>query len=96
MLLYKAALQRLGRCTSTSAYVLCLRRPLSHTAKGNQDYRKALKSGLLRIEDAAARTIHMKCLNISLVTVLMQNLESPSCKLLYEADRALQEFVREA
>ncbi len=69
---------------------------MSHTAKGNQDYRRALKSGLLRIEDAAACTIHMKCLNISLVNVLMQNLESSSCKLLYEADRALQEFVREA
>ncbi len=52
-----------------------------------KSYRQALHSGLLRLEDAATRAAQARRWDLSLVDVLMQDVEGSTANLLKEAGR---------
>ena len=64
-------------------------------AEAIKSYRRALHSGLLRLEDAATRAAQARCWDLSLVDVLMQDVDGSTVDLLREAGRMVQELAGE-
>ncbi len=64
-------------------------------AEAIKSYRRALHSGLLRLEDAATRAAQARRWDISLVDGLMQDVEGSTADLLREAGRMVQELAGE-
>jgi hypothetical protein len=58
-----------------------------------KSYRRALHSGLLRLEDAATRAAQARRWDLSLVDVLMQDVDGSTADLLREAGRMVQELA---
>jgi hypothetical protein len=65
-------------------------------AEAIKSYRRALHSGLLRLEDAATRAAEARRWDLSLVDVLMQDVEGFTADLMREAGRMVQELAGEA
>jgi hypothetical protein len=65
-------------------------------AEAIKSYRRALHSGLLRLEDAATRAAQARRWDLSLVDVLMQDVEGSTADLLKEAGRMVQELAGES
>jgi hypothetical protein len=64
-------------------------------AEAIKSYRRALHSGLLRLEDAATRAAQARRWDLSLVDVLMQDVDGSTADLLREAGRMVQELAGE-
>jgi hypothetical protein len=64
-------------------------------AEAIKSYRRALHAGLLRLEDAATRAAQARRWDLSLVDVLMQDVDGSTADLLREAGRMVQELARE-
>ncbi len=65
-------------------------------AEAIKSYRRALHSGILRPEDAATRAAQARRLDLSLVDVLMQDVEGSTADLMREAGRMVQELAGES
>jgi hypothetical protein len=61
-----------------------------------KSYRRALHSGLLRLEDAATQAAQARRWDLSLVDVLMQDVEGSMADLLKGAGRMVQELAGES
>jgi hypothetical protein len=64
-------------------------------AEAIKSYRRALHSGLLPLEDAATRAAQARRWDLSLVDVLMQDVDSSTTDLLREAGRMVQVLAGE-
>jgi hypothetical protein len=64
-------------------------------AEAIKSYRRALRSGLLRLEDAATRAAQARRWDLSLVDALMQDVDGSTAYLLREAGRMVQELAGE-
>ena len=64
-------------------------------AEAIKSYRRALHSGILCLEDAATRAAQARRWDLSLVDVLMQDVDGSTADLLREAGRMVQELAGE-
>jgi hypothetical protein len=64
-------------------------------AEAIKSYRRPLHSGLLRLEDAATRAAQARRWDLSVVDVLMQDVDGSTADLLREAGRMVQELAGE-
>jgi hypothetical protein len=64
-------------------------------AEAIKSYRRALYSRLLQLEDAATRAAQARRWDLSLVDVLMQDVDGSTVDLFREADRMVQELAGE-
>jgi hypothetical protein len=64
-------------------------------AEAIKSYRRALHSGLLHLEDAAMRAAQARRWDLSLVGVLMPDVDGSTADLLREAGRMVQELAGE-
>jgi hypothetical protein len=65
-------------------------------AEAIKSYRRALHSGLLHLEDAATRAAQARCWDLSLVDVLMQDVDGFTADLMKEVGWMVQELAGEA
>ena len=65
-------------------------------AEAIKSYRRALHSGILRLEDAATRAAQARRWDISLVDGMMQDVEGSTADLMREAGRMIQELAGES
>jgi hypothetical protein len=65
-------------------------------AEAIKSYRRALHSGILCLEDVATRAAQARRWDLSLVDVLMQDMEGSTADLMREAGRMVQELAGES
>jgi hypothetical protein len=61
-----------------------------------KSYRRALKSRVVRIQEAATREADARCWNLDVLEVMMQEVDGSTCHLLRDMDRVLQDLAEEA
>jgi chemotaxis regulatin CheY-phosphate phosphatase CheZ len=61
-----------------------------------KSYRRALNSGVVRIQEAATKEADARGCDLDVVESMMQKRDNSMCELLQEANRTLQDLAEEA